>query len=161
MFNARVKCLKGSDDSVRTGKFYFDDGFSQRQSFAHPEYAEKMKMLKQQLSFIHRYENFIGKLDKTISYSVFHFKSMQRPEKKAAMVISPGHTEPSIKYLEVAYDFMKLGYYPIYVIDHRGQGRSQGLMFSDPSNPATRRDMQMTLFIFKKIFDNLLILLNR
>jgi lysophospholipase len=41
-----------------------------------------------------------------------------------SLVIAPGRTESSLKYLEVAYDFVKRGYSPVYAIDHRGQGFS-------------------------------------
>ncbi|KPD04286.1 lysophospholipase L2 [Moellerella wisconsensis] len=47
-----------------------------------------------------------------------------------AIVISPGRSESYIKYPEVAYDFFHLGY-DIFIIDHRGQGRS-GRMLADP-----------------------------
>lgn len=47
---------------------------------------------------------------------------------KGSIVIAPGRTESSIKYLEVAFDFIKMGYSPIYVIDHRGQGFSDRLL---------------------------------
>lgn len=47
-----------------------------------------------------------------------------------AIVISPGRSESYVKYPEVAYDFFHLGY-DIFIIDHRGQGRS-GRMLADP-----------------------------
>lgn len=49
--------------------------------------------------------------------------------KKGSLVIAPGRTESSLKYLEVAYDFIQQGYSPVYAIDHRGQG------FSDRTLP--------------------------
>jgi len=43
---------------------------------------------------------------------------------KGSIVIAPGRSEGSPEYYETALDFMKAGYGPIYVIDHRGQGLS-------------------------------------
>lgn len=42
-----------------------------------------------------------------------------------SIVILPGRTESSLKYAEVAYDFIQKGFSPLYVIDHRGQGFSE------------------------------------
>jgi len=42
---------------------------------------------------------------------------------KPALVILPGRTEPYLKYYELAYDLRALGH-PIYLMDHRGQGKS-------------------------------------
>lgn len=50
---------------------------------------------------------------------------------KGTLVVLPGRTESSLKYVEVAYDFIQKGFSPIYVIDHRGQGFSQRAL-SDP-----------------------------
>ena len=47
-----------------------------------------------------------------------------------AIVILPGRGESYVKYPEVAYDLYYLGY-DIFIIDHRGQGRS-GRMLADP-----------------------------
>lgn len=43
---------------------------------------------------------------------------------KGSIVIAPGRSEGSPEYYETALDFMKAGFGPIYVIDHRGQGLS-------------------------------------
>lgn len=43
---------------------------------------------------------------------------------KGSLVVSPGRTETSLKYAELAYDFIQKGYSPIFIIDHRGQGLS-------------------------------------
>lgn len=48
--------------------------------------------------------------------------------KKGALVIGPGRTEASVEYYETAIDFIKRGYSPVYVIDHRGQGFSPRLL---------------------------------
>lgn len=50
---------------------------------------------------------------------------------KGSLVIAPGRTESSLKYLETAYDFIQAGYSPVYVINHRGQGLSERSL-SDP-----------------------------
>lgn len=55
------------------------------------------------------------------------FGSGKGPE--GSLVIAPGRTEDSLKYIEVAYDFIQRGYSPVYAIDHRGQG------FSDRTLP--------------------------
>ncbi|NHB86909.1 lysophospholipase L2 [Photorhabdus tasmaniensis] len=47
-----------------------------------------------------------------------------------AVVILPGRSESYVKYPEVAFDFYHLGY-DVFIIDHRGQGRS-GRMLEDP-----------------------------
>lgn len=52
--------------------------------------------------------------------------------KLGSLVIAPGRTESSIKYIEVALDFIEFGFSPVYVIDHRGQGLSDRWL-EDPS----------------------------
>lgn len=42
-----------------------------------------------------------------------------------SVVILPGRTEASVKYLELAYDLAQKNYGPIYILSHRGQGLSQ------------------------------------
>lgn len=44
--------------------------------------------------------------------------------KLGSLVMAPGRTESSLKYIETAYDFIQKGYSPVYIIDHRGQGFS-------------------------------------
>lgn len=48
--------------------------------------------------------------------------------KRGSVVIAPGRTESSMKYVEVAYDFIRRGYSPVYAIDHRGQGFSDRML---------------------------------
>jgi alpha-beta hydrolase superfamily lysophospholipase len=43
---------------------------------------------------------------------------------QGAVVIAPGRTESSLKYLELAIDLIDQGFSPVYAIDHRGQGFS-------------------------------------
>ncbi len=47
---------------------------------------------------------------------------------KGALVIAPGRSEPSYEYAETALDFIRRGYGPVYVVDHRGQGLSPRLL---------------------------------
>ncbi len=46
---------------------------------------------------------------------------------KGSIVVAPGRGESSVDYFETAIDFTQLGYSPVYVIDHRGQGLSPRL----------------------------------
>ncbi len=45
--------------------------------------------------------------------------------RKGAVVIFPGRTEPALKYIEVAIDLYNQKY-EVYILDHRGQGESEG-----------------------------------
>ncbi len=58
-----------------------------------------------------------------------HYVSFCSPFHDKTLVILPGRSESYMKYPEVAYDFYHLGY-DIFIIDHRGQGRS-GRMLND------------------------------
>ncbi|PHM23140.1 lysophospholipase L2 [Xenorhabdus ehlersii] len=58
-----------------------------------------------------------------------HYVSFCSPYHDKTLVILPGRSESYVKYPEVAYDFYHLGY-DVFVIDHRGQGRS-GRMLDD------------------------------
>lgn len=40
------------------------------------------------------------------------------------LVIIPGWSESSLKYMELAYDLIQHSFSPVYVLDHRGQGLS-------------------------------------
>lgn len=48
-----------------------------------------------------------------------------------ALVLAPGRAESSIEYFETAYDFIKKGFSPVYIIDHVGQGFSPRLIQDD------------------------------
>ncbi|MDE1480811.1 alpha/beta hydrolase, partial [Xenorhabdus bovienii] len=52
-----------------------------------------------------------------------HYVSFCSPHHDKTLVILPGRSESYVKYPEVAYDFYHLGY-DVFIIDHRGQGRS-------------------------------------
>ena len=47
------------------------------------------------------------------------------------LVIAPGWTEFSLKYMELASDLIQRGFSPVYVLDYRGQGASQRIL-NDP-----------------------------
>lgn len=53
-----------------------------------------------------------------------------RSDSKAGIVISMGYGESYIKYREVIYDLWNAGF-QIYILDHRGQGFSDRLVFPD------------------------------
>lgn len=71
--------------------------------------------------------SFVGEKNRRIVFTKFG----NTKGAKGSLVISPGRTESSLKYLETAYDFIQRGYSPVYVIDHRGQGLSDHLL-ADP-----------------------------
>ncbi|WP_237385595.1 lysophospholipase L2 [Xenorhabdus sp. Sc-CR9] len=56
-----------------------------------------------------------------------HYVSFCSPHHDKTLVILPGRSESYVKYPEVAYDFYHLGY-DVFIIDHRGQGRSGRLL---------------------------------
>ncbi|CDH23328.1 lysophospholipase L2 [Xenorhabdus bovienii] len=68
---------------------------------------------------------FMGVDDIPIRY--VSFRSLHHDK---TLLILPGRSESYVKYPEIAYDFYHLGY-DIFIIDHRGQGRS-GRMLDDP-----------------------------
>ena len=70
----------------------------------------------------------IGKKNKKVAFYRFS-KVMGTEKSKGVLILLPGSTEAAMKYIEVAYDFMNLGY-TIYVLNHRGQGLSEKL--TDP-----------------------------
>ncbi|MDC0255296.1 alpha/beta hydrolase [Bacteriovoracales bacterium] len=59
-----------------------------------------------------------------------HFKVTGKGNKGAVVFVS-GQGEPYIKYYELYYDLLNMGYSPIYTFDHRGQGHSERLI-KDP-----------------------------
>lgn len=52
---------------------------------------------------------------------------MTQENPRGVIIISPGQSEPAMKYAEVLYDMRDWGY-DIFVIDHRGQGFSSRLI---------------------------------
>ncbi|OAE48361.1 alpha/beta fold hydrolase [Agrobacterium tumefaciens] len=69
--------------------------------------------------------NFIGLGGVRIATMTF-----PRPDSSAGIVISIGYGESFIKYREVIYDLWHAGF-QIYILDHRGQGFSDRLVFPD------------------------------
>ncbi|MEC9283945.1 MAG: alpha/beta fold hydrolase [Bdellovibrionota bacterium] len=65
--------------------------------------------------------SFTGVNDFKIVYSKFG----NQKGVNGSLVISPGRAESSLKHTETALDFIKLGFSPVYIINHRGQGFSQ------------------------------------
>lgn len=63
-----------------------------------------------------------GKL--SVKYTKFFNPKISEKTDLGTLVIAPGRTESSMKYIEVAYDYIQRGYNPVYVIDHRSQGFS-------------------------------------
>jgi lysophospholipase len=62
------------------------------------------------------------------TYSLRYSKFGCHKGEKGSLVIAPGRTEASPEYYETAIDFINLGYSPVYVVDHRGQGLSPRLL---------------------------------
>merc|ERR1719512_563842 len=48
------------------------------------------------------------------------------------MIVVPGRTEAIRRYDEIMWDFVQMGYSPIFCMDHRGQGESDRLI-ADPA----------------------------
>ena len=71
----------------------------------------------------YQYKGLIGQNGTALNYMKFGTNKT-----KGTIVVSPGRTEASVKYLELAYDLDQLGYGPIYVLSHRGQGLSQRVL---------------------------------
>ena len=94
-------------------------------SIPEKEINERTLSWLEQIDAIAETHSFLGVGQMRIHYSIFHFESESPPPQRGGIVISPGRTEPSLKYVELAYDLMKRGFYPAYVIDHRGQGASE------------------------------------
>ena len=66
----------------------------------------------------------VHKVNDNQTYRVRYSKYGCSLGKKGSLVISPGRSESSPEYYETAIDYINLGYSPVYVIDHRGQGLS-------------------------------------
>lgn len=55
---------------------------------------------------------------------VNYLKYGENSGSRGSVLISAGRTEMGEKFLELAYDLNKLGFSPIYITTHRGQGKS-------------------------------------
>lgn len=76
-----------------------------------------------------------------------------REKEKGAIVISTGRTETYLKYKEVAYDLWNNGY-SIYIIDHRGQGKSdRELGIGDEKQKGHVEDFGLFVSDFKQLVD--------
>lgn len=60
----------------------------------------------------------------TPNLKIYYTKFGAQKGPRGSVVIVPGRTESSLKYIEVATDFINRGYSPVYALDHRGQGFS-------------------------------------
>ena len=69
--------------------------------------------------------SFLGAEAKRVNFTKF---SQKQSGSKGSIVISVGRAESSISYYETAKSFLDIGYSPIYVIDHRGQGLSERIL---------------------------------
>ena len=92
------------------------------QSFAVPEsdFDQVYALLQNQDQKFFAQKTFVAEDHARIAYTQFGFHQGQ----KGTLVIAPGRTESSMKYIEVAYDMIDQGFSPVFVIDHRGQGFS-------------------------------------
>lgn len=88
------------------------------------QYGNMYELLKNGRGNFYQHYSFIGERTIKIVFTKF---GVDRGS-KGSLVISPGRTEDSLKYLETAYDFIIEGYSPVYVINHRGQGFSERML---------------------------------
>ncbi len=58
------------------------------------------------------------------NHKVDYLKYGNSNGERGVLIIAVGRNEASLKYLEVAYDLYQLGFSPIYITSHRGQGFS-------------------------------------
>ena len=70
---------------------------------------------------IHREGNFTGYQDFNIYYQCW----LPEGDKKAVLLVAHGFAEHSGRYGNVVNHFVAKGY-PVYALDHRGHGRSDG-----------------------------------
>jgi lysophospholipase len=80
---------------------------------------------KKQASIDVKLLSFLGTNAKRVNFTRF---SLKQSGTKGSIVISVGRAESSISYYETAKSFLDLGYSPIFVIDHRGQGLSERIL---------------------------------
>jgi lysophospholipase len=67
---------------------------------------------------------FLGKKNKKIAF--YRFAEKNNKKSRGVLLFLTGNTEAAMKYIEVAYDFMNLGF-TVYVMNHRGHGLSDKL----------------------------------
>ena len=83
---------------------------------------------KKETSIDVNFLSFLGTNEKRVNFTKF---SKKENGIKGSIVISVGRAESSISYYETAKSFLDIGYSPIYVIDHRGQGLSERILDND------------------------------
>lgn len=69
---------------------------------------------------------FLGSKGKSVGYTRY----TKGEGKNGVIVVSIGRSESSLSYIEYARDLNELGYSPVYVVDHRGQGFSDRLLWN-------------------------------
>lgn len=90
-----------------------------------------------------------------IRLAFFKFVGQKPKNPKGSVVIAPGRTESSLKYTEVAYDLINSGYWPIYSIDHRGQGFSDRML--NNRHKSHVRNFYYYVKDFKYFIDNIVL----
>jgi len=63
---------------------------------------------------------FMGEANLEVDYT----KYGEKVGKRGAVIISVGNRQAGLEYLEMAFDLEKMGFSPIYMTSHRGQGFS-------------------------------------
>ena len=63
---------------------------------------------------------------KGVSHTKIHYRiyGKDRPQNQPVVIV-PGWSEFSLKYMELAHDLIQKNFSPVYVLDHRGQGASE------------------------------------
>lgn len=69
-------------------------------------------------------KTFVGVRDAHVAYLKFG----ENIGKRGSVLITTGRNESEVRYLELAYDLVQMGFSPIYVSAHRGQGASDRLL---------------------------------
>ncbi len=82
------------------------------------------------------------------------FLQPDQATEKGAIVIATGRTESYLKYDEVAYDLWHNGY-SVYIIDHRGQGKSDREQGLDNPQKGYVKDFGLFVADFKQFVDEI------
>lgn len=88
------------------------------------DHSKVYELLKNENHSVYQQVKFTGAKKLTLTYTQFGFSSGAN----GTLVIAPGRRESSLKYIEVAHDFINKGFSPVFVIDHQGQGFSDRLL---------------------------------
>lgn len=92
------------------------------------EFANTFILNKENLLNIVTAKAFLGEESRRVSYAKIQFPNQDLNLSKGAIAISVGRNEGFIDYIELAHDFSKHGYFPAFVMEHRGQGYSEQLL---------------------------------